>query len=666
MTQRKKSPLSPFAARPFAVASLALGLSVGGGCRLCGDSGTSAPLVFDAAFPKTTALRGQTDEPLPTLDAPAPSETAPATDASAVDAPFPTVDPSFPVFDPASLGPLPGDEPTADSSAPDAETSAPPTVSELPAFLTEGAALGEPTDAPESDNVDEPRRESIADKEETERRLEQEYADWVKKQKARQKTLDKTPRYLQPISNDGDVFKDPNGPFARQERESTFIRQVTAADLGMMTDAEYSRELYDWEKEEPTPIDWSKYALTVDRIRGWLGMGPDERAALEYMRQACEKQKEYSQTKEPKCLKEAAVLYERAAERWPGPALKPRRDFSKKENVGEYGTLIEEDGLFFAGECWFFYKDYNRALVCFRALVKTYANSIYKNTAMKRLYYIGCYWTECSEEATGPSVNLTEKDKPRFSSFAGAQKAFETIFLNDASDSGLAPAALFALANAHMRRGVNPGDGAFATAAQYYKQLYEFYPGSKYAEDACRLAMIALHKSYQGPFYDTAPLEQARALAETAQKSGRGNMDVVLEELEKIKEEQAKQLFVVGQYYEKRGNFASARTYYNRLVREFPNSYYATEAARSYETIAEKPAEADQFAWIRPVAPFLPKSKNQYFEEAPPADLARVARREESLDRIGADSDPDKPSDASKVDPERENVAADPDAPKRY
>ncbi|MBR2002844.1 MAG: tetratricopeptide repeat protein [Thermoguttaceae bacterium] len=651
MTQRKNSLFSPLTvgSRPFAVASLALGLSVGGGCRLCGDG--AAPVAFDAAFPKTTAtaLRGQTNEPLPASNASAPS-----------DAPFAPLDESFPVFDPSFFGSTPAD------AAPDAsaETSAPPTVSELPSFLTEGTALPEPTDAPESDKVDGPRRESLADKEATEKRLEQEYADWVKKQKARQKALDKTPRYLQPISDPGDVFNNPNGPFAREERESSFIRQVTAADLGMMTDEEYSRELYDWEKEQPTPIDWSKYALTVDRIRGWLGMGPDERAALEYMRQACEKQKEYYSTKEPKLLKEAAVLYERAAERWPGPALKPRRDFSKKENVGEYGTLIEEDGLFFAGECWFFYKDYNRALVCFRALVKTYANSIYKDTAMKRLYAIGCYWTECSEEATGPSVNLTEKDKPRFSSFAGAQKAFETIFLNDASDSGLAPAALFALANAHMRRGVNPGDGAFATAAQYYKQLYEFYPGSKYAEDACRLAMIALHKSYQGPFYDTAPLEQARALAEAAQKSGRGNMDVVLEELEKIKEEQAKQLYVVGQYYEKRGNFASARAYYHRLVRDFPNSYYATEAAQSYETIAEKPAEADQFAWIRPVAPFLPKSKNQYFEEAPPAELARVARREESLDRIGAD--PDKPNGASETASERENVAADPDAPKRY
>lgn len=102
MTQRKKSPLSPFAARPFAVASLALGLSVGGGCRLCGDSGVSAPVAFEAAFPQTTALRGQTSEPLPTDEFPA-AALAP----NAVDAPFPTLDPSFPVFDPASLGPLP-------------------------------------------------------------------------------------------------------------------------------------------------------------------------------------------------------------------------------------------------------------------------------------------------------------------------------------------------------------------------------------------------------------------------------------------------------------------------------------------------------------------------------------------------------------------------------
>ncbi|MCF0233717.1 MAG: tetratricopeptide repeat protein [Thermoguttaceae bacterium] len=310
-------------------------------------------------------------------------------------------------------------------------------------------------------------------------------------------------------------------------------------------------------------------------------------------------------------------------------------------------TLIEEDGLFYAGECWYFYRDYNRALYCYRALVSTYDNSIHRATAMKRLYNIGCYWVEVSERNASPSINVADKDKPRFNSFMGAKKAFESIFMNDASDSGYGPLALFALAKAYMRRGVNQGDGAYASAAQYFKQLYEFYPGCKYAEDACMLAMISLHKSYQGPFYDDSPLNEARKLAETALRSGRCNVEVVNEELANIKEEQARHLFTVGQYYEKRGNFASARSYYNRLVKEYPNSEYATEGARAYEGIESKPAEADQLAWARKVAPFLPKSKTEYFEEAPDPKMSRIARRNEALDALGAEE----------VEPESAEVA---------
>ncbi len=614
---------------------------------------------------------------------------------------------------PASPSPFPtlgSDFPTVDAPL------APPTESELPDFIANGGAdVPEPSRRSlyDAETTAEPSRKSLSDAAQNERELEANYNAWLEKQKAKQKEEEKIPEYLRPLPDDRALFNDPSSPFARRndDKENEFIRQVTAADLSMMTESQNgpgSRELLDWEKETPLPVDWSKYPLTIAKIRDWLGMGPDEREALEYMRQACEKQNEYTRTKEPKLLKEAAILYERAAKKWPGkvyedqygdpkngvnvgvvnldpvkeegesdfelaesdeeddafkiPLLRiPAGKFDRKES-GPNSALIEEDGLFYAGECWFFYKDYNRALRCYKTLISTYNASVYKKTATRRLYYIGCYWTEVSERNTTPSVNLTEKDKPRFSSFAGACEAFKTIYMNDASDSGLAPAALFALANAYMRRGVNQGDGAFAEAAQHYKQLYEFYPGSKYAEDACQLAMIALHKSYQGPMYDEGPLVEARRLAETALKSGRGNVDVINEELDNIKEEQARHLFVAGQYYEKRGNFASARSFYNRLVREHPNSDYASEGARAYENIASKPAEADQFAWIRTVAPFMPKSKNQYFEEAPAAELSEIARRDERLDQIGKEA----PLDDEKTVRE-ERVAAEPEtSPKRF
>ena len=548
----------------------------------------------------------------------------------------------------------------------DDEVVAPPEQTELAPLVTQGANVAEPSGVYDNSSQSfrpEPKRESIADRQDEEEKVEREFQTWMKRQKSAQKSHSKTPRFLQPIEDS--VLDDENGPYARrkldEDEDKTFMRRVTADTFALMQENEQSnRELLDWEKDQPAPIDWTKYAITLDHIRAWVGLGPDERAALEYMRRACEKQKEYDKSKDVKLLKEAAVLYEKAVTRWPGPATRSdyARDVQKNPFSSEKGgNLIEEDGLFFAGECWFFYRDFSRALVCYRALVSTYTNTIYKQTAMKRLFYIGQYWVECAEKEMALSVNLTQKDKPTVATFNQAKKAFEAIFLNDATDNGLAPEALFALANAYMRRGVGQGDGAYDNAARYYKELYEFYPASKRAEDASRLAMIALHRSYQGEKYDAAPLEEARRLAETILRSGRGDMDVVYQELESIKEEQAKRLFYVGQYYQKRGNYASARSYYTRLAKDFSNTSYASLAARAYNEIDDKPAQADQFSWIRPVAPFLPKPNNQYFEVAPDVDLEQLARRDSRLDQIGnvdsldenqtrqeftADSDPDR------------------------
>jgi tetratricopeptide (TPR) repeat protein len=540
------------------------------------------------------------------------------------------------------------DFPTFDDSFPTVDFhTAPPESSELSEFATTGAEVAEPTGQYESIDYDEnfrprPKRESLADRAKTEEELKENFETWLlEKEAQRKENSRRTKRYLQPIDDGNcELFDRSLASESEEEESEGMISTVTLAGLEMMLENEESkRELYDWEKEVPTPIDWSKYALSLDNIRSWIGLGPNERAALEYMRRACNKQNEYMKTQDKKTLREAALLYEKAADRWPGPALRP--DYARKHpyDMPKTGTLIEEDGIFFAGECWFFCREFNRALTCYKALVSTYTSSIYKDIAMKRLYYIGCYWVECSEEATVPSINVTQRDKPVFSSFAGAEKAFSTIFLNDASDNGYAPEALFALANAYMRRGVKQGDGSFDSAARYYKQLYEFYPGNRHAEDACRLAVIALHKSYQGEFYDDAPLNEARQLAETILKSGRGDMDVIYEELESIKNEQAHRLYALGGYYERRGSYASARTYYNRLVKEYPNSDYAVAAARQYQLIADKPAEADQLGWARAVVPFLPKSNNQFFEEAPAAELAEIARRDESLDSIGQDPD---------------------------
>ena len=58
-----------------------------------------------------------------------------------------------------------------------------------------------------------------------------------------------------------------------------------------------------------------------------------------------------------------------------------------------------------------------------------------------------------------------------------------------------------------------------------------------------------------------------------------------------LKTEQARGNFTIGQYYEKRGKYASARIYYNEVVRLLlaePNSFYATQARERIEALNKR------------------------------------------------------------------------------
>ncbi|MDO5581990.1 MAG: tetratricopeptide repeat protein [Planctomycetia bacterium] len=474
-------------------------------------------------------------------------------------------------------------------------------------------------------------RESLESREKEENELGSKYKAWLESQKQTGKSKDSVPEYLRPLSDDRAVFDDPNSPFARKpvanESDKKFVRQITAADLGLMNDSASRKELLDWEKEQAMPVDWSKYSAGTlyKKWRDWLGMGPDETEAIALMRQAAEEHKKFEETKDPKTLKKAGELYEKAGKKWPD-------------------SILEEDALFYAGECRFFIKDYNTALRNYKQLISQYSNSVLKKPAVERLYYIGCYWAKKAEEEA-KLVNVSDSSRPTFSTFAGAKKAFEAIYMNDTSAQGRAPDALFALANAYMRRGVDQGDASFESAARYYRQLYEFYPSCKHALKAHQLAMLALHKSYRGPLYDTRPLKQAQEIAEAALRTGQGDRGLINERLTAIKEEQARHLWTRGTYYEKKGMYASARNYYNRLVRDFPDSEFSEEAIVRYQKLESKPYESDQFAWIRPVAPFLPKPKDEYYEE-PASKGIQFAKQEEQ--RSAENDDSPKFSDLDK------------------
>ena len=498
-----------------------------------------------------------------------------------------------------------------------------PGESEFPEFARNAYEALEPSEEELTSVIDrekgkpERERKSIAEKEEAEKELKAEYDAWLAKQRADQKEKDKLPRYLQPLEDDHEIFESEDSPYARGKEHSAaeehkFVREISAADLNLMSDVSSNRELMDWEKEQDAPVDWSKYSASTlyNKWRDYIGMGPNEKEALAIMKKATLALMEWEKTEDPKQLREAGELYEKAGKKWPD-------------------SILEEDALFYAGECSFFGRNYTKAKTFYKALLKKYSNSVLRRDAMERLYWIGVYWVKCAEEDPEVIGRFEGKERPRFSDFAGAKDAFETIFTNDVSDRGRAPDAVFALANAYMRRGVQQGDASFEEAAKYYQRLYEFYPACKYADRAYQLAMLALYQSYRGPFYDSTPLRRAEEIAKTAQRAHKGDPKVIEEQLRLIREKQAEYLLVRGEYYEKKKIYASARGYYQRLIKEFPDSEYAAKGAERYAAIRENPAESDQFALIRPIAPFLPETNNQYYEDQPSERLSAAVRGED-------------------------------------
>ena len=240
------------------------------------------------------------------------------------------------------------------------------------------------------------------------------------------------PAHLQPLS-------PWNGPFATRTRqknlEQEFIRQV-AGEFEQVSGKQYIIEepLFDWEKEEEKKgFDWSVLDPSnfFTRVRNWMGMGPDENKANDSMMKGRELLLENPDLSDQKKNLEAAKHFTEAAKRHPD-------------------SLLEEDALHLAGECYYFADEYPGALSAYQQLMMKYRHSKHVDNAARRLFRIGQYW-ETQSERSFASFNFSDKSLPRYDTFGFAKKAYETIFMNDPLGP-VSDDALMALATAYYKR----------------------------------------------------------------------------------------------------------------------------------------------------------------------------------------------------------------------
>ncbi|MDR1964271.1 MAG: tetratricopeptide repeat protein, partial [Planctomycetaceae bacterium] len=351
-----------------------------------------------------------------------------------------------------------------------------------------------------------------------------------------------TPEYLQPLPK-------WNGPFETREKKQT-IEQDIIRQVG------YSEEkpkgfdnlpVYDWEKEEQKGFDWSVLDPVhfFTKVRDWVGLGPDEAKANAAMKKGRELLLATPDLKDRKKCLEAAKQFSEAAKRWSD-------------------SLLEEDALHLAGECYFFADDYPKAMKSYQKLLIKYQHSKYVDNGVRRLFKIAQYWEE--EDRRGVStINMTEKSRPAFDTFGYAKKAYETIFIND-PNGPVSDDAVMALATAYLRKGRYQGDDHFNHAAYYYNYLRENYPLSDHITKAHEYELEARTHAYMGAEHSSATLDEAQKLAEiTLRQFGSELDEKEKEDMVEIKEgiiqRQAEREWTMGQFYDKKQYYGSARLY---------------------------------------------------------------------------------------------------------
>ena len=276
---------------------------------------------------------------------------------------------------------------------------------------------------------------------------------------------------------------------------------------------------------------------------------------------------------------EAAKGFRSAADRWPDSAL-------------------QQDGLFLAGEAYFFADHYPEANANYEWLLKHYPNSKHLDTVEARRFAIAQYWLKMADlrEASFWSMNLTDDKRPWRDSFGHAIRIFDKIRIDDPTGK-LADDATLAAGNAWFSR------GRYIEADNFYTDLRKTFPSSDHQFHAHMLGLKAKLQSYQGPDYSGVPLDEAEKLIKQIRRQFPQQAEQEREYLARayaeVRYKKAAREWKMAGYYDRRREYGAARFYYNRLAENYEETPYSERAETRLAEIQEEPDQPDQpLEWL--------------------------------------------------------------------
>jgi outer membrane protein assembly factor BamD (BamD/ComL family) len=298
------------------------------------------------------------------------------------------------------------------------------------------------------------------------------------------------------------------------------------------------------------------------------------------------------------------------------------------------------DGLFMAGESYFFADDYPLANKQYEKLIKAFPNNKYMDVVNQRRFAIARFWLDLDRESPEPFyyANFLDRTRPWKDARGSGLRVFDKIRIDDPIGK-FADDATLAAGNEHFAR------GKFYKADEFYTDLRKTYPASEHQFLAHFLGLKSKLANYGGPAYSGAPLDEGEKLIKQMRRQFPQESEREREYLDRAAAEirylQAQRLQFLAKYYDRRAEYRAATHYYTRIAREFDDTPIAAQAQQRAAQIAGLPPVPPQKAqWLvdllpeaDPVKPLIEATEQARLAAAQEAAGERNADIERARDR---------------------------------
>jgi TolA-binding protein len=285
-----------------------------------------------------------------------------------------------------------------------------------------------------------------------------------------------------------------------------------------------------------------------------------------------------------------------------GKYAEAERFFHRVAGNSKNPVLVQEEALFFEGDCQYCQKRYPKAEGTFKKLLKEFRfNGRFHDQATRRLFDIADYWLEDTRKAMKrdeerrvsqaswvvnagsdtvdaltwfPSLFHFEKEKPFLDVQGHALEALEEVRLNDVSGP-LGEKALMYIGTVKFY------NKDFKDADYYYSQVYENFPNGKYAATALKHSIICKQMMTGGSVYDLRSLDVARkAIQELAKSYPELDEEFLRRQLVSISQQHADKDWHIAEFYRRTSHPGSAYFYYELIKRRYPGTSYSEKAIK--------------------------------------------------------------------------------------